>query len=164
MLIREARFPVHAPAMATLFMSLVGSMRYAFRTRTELALENLALRQQLANLRRTSARPCLRGIDRAFWLAFSRLWSRLGGCTCHRQARHRRPLAPHWIPPLLALEVLFPYPVQNDVSPEIKALIQQMAEANVTSGTGYRAAEYPIPRRAPCTCASDDSLAKDSSR
>jgi hypothetical protein len=32
------------------------------------ALENLALRQQLANLRR--------GIDRAFWLALSRLWSR----------------------------------------------------------------------------------------
>ncbi|HEX7505796.1 MAG TPA: hypothetical protein VF550_03430, partial [Polyangia bacterium] len=59
-----------------LFMSLVDSLHCAFRTRTELALENLALRQQLANLRRTSARPRLRGIDRAFSLAFSRLWSR----------------------------------------------------------------------------------------
>ena len=54
-------------------MSLLGALRSAFRTRTELALENLALRQQLANLRRTSARQRLRRIDRAFWLAFSRL-------------------------------------------------------------------------------------------
>jgi hypothetical protein len=39
-------------------------------------LENLAFRQQLANLRRTSPRLRLRRIDRTFWLALSRLWSR----------------------------------------------------------------------------------------
>ena len=43
--------------MAALFMSLLGAMRSAFRTRAELALENLALRQQLANLRLTSVYP-----------------------------------------------------------------------------------------------------------
>ena len=38
---------MHDPAMAALFMSLLGSLHSAFRTRAELALENLALRQQL---------------------------------------------------------------------------------------------------------------------
>jgi hypothetical protein len=66
---------MHDPAVVALLMSLLGTLRSVFRTRAELALENLALRQQLANLRRTSARPRLRGIDRAFWLALSRLWS-----------------------------------------------------------------------------------------
>jgi hypothetical protein len=36
----------------------------ALRTRADLALEDLALRQQLANLRRTSGRPWLRRGDR----------------------------------------------------------------------------------------------------
>ena len=39
------------------------------------AIENLALRQQLANLRRASDRPRLRGSDRAFWVLLSRFWS-----------------------------------------------------------------------------------------
>ena len=64
------------PAMSALFMSLLGAMRGALLTRAELALENLALRQQLANLRRTSGRPRIRMADRAFWLVLSRLWSR----------------------------------------------------------------------------------------
>jgi hypothetical protein len=51
---------MHDPAIAALFMSLLGSLRSAFRTRAELALENLALRQQLANLRHTSGRPRIR--------------------------------------------------------------------------------------------------------
>ena len=67
---------MHDPAMVALFMSLLGALRSAFRTRAELALENLAPRQQLANLRRTSGRPRVCMADRAFWLVFSRLWSR----------------------------------------------------------------------------------------
>jgi len=55
------------------FCVSIGALRSALRTRADLALENLALRQQLANLRRTSGRPRLRRIDRAFWLALSRL-------------------------------------------------------------------------------------------
>ena len=62
--------------MAALFMSLLGALRSVFRTRAELALEKLALRQQLANLRHTSGRPRIQMADRAFWLALSRLWSR----------------------------------------------------------------------------------------
>jgi hypothetical protein len=40
----------------------------------QLALENLALRQQLTVYRRTVARPRLRRGDRLFWVPLSRLW------------------------------------------------------------------------------------------
>jgi putative transposase len=62
--------------MVTVVLSLLGALCSALRTRAELALENLALRQQLANLRRTSSRARLRNTDRAFWLVLSRFWSR----------------------------------------------------------------------------------------
>lgn len=42
---------------------------------TELAAENLALRQQLAVLERRSKRPRLRKRDRIFWAALSRVWA-----------------------------------------------------------------------------------------
>ncbi len=45
------------------------------RDRTELALENLALRQQLAALRQKSTRPRLRSRDRIFWAVLSRIWT-----------------------------------------------------------------------------------------
>ena len=67
---------MHHRAMVDLFLSLLRALRSAFRSRANLALENLALRQQLANLRRTSGRPYLRKADRAFWIVLSRLWSR----------------------------------------------------------------------------------------
>jgi hypothetical protein len=43
----------HHRAMVALILSFLGSLRFALRIRADLALENLALRQQLINLRRT---------------------------------------------------------------------------------------------------------------
>ena len=43
-------------------------------SRTNLAMENLALRQQLALLNRKTARPHLRNSDRLFWVTISKLW------------------------------------------------------------------------------------------
>ena len=43
--------------------------------RSELAAENLALRQQLAVLEQCSKRPRLRKRDRIFWVWLSRFWS-----------------------------------------------------------------------------------------
>ena len=47
-------------AMLALLCNLLATLRSALRTRTELALENLAFRQPLATLRRSSSRPRLR--------------------------------------------------------------------------------------------------------
>ena len=46
-----------------------------FCDRTELALENLALRQQLAALKHKSKRPHLRKRDRIFWALLPRIWA-----------------------------------------------------------------------------------------
>ncbi len=45
-----------------------GALRAALRTRTDLTLENLALRQQLALLRRRSKRPQFGRLDRLLWV------------------------------------------------------------------------------------------------
>ena len=50
-------------------------VRAAFVSRTQLAVENLALRQQLAVLRRSVKRPRVRRRDRLFWAWLSRIWS-----------------------------------------------------------------------------------------
>ncbi len=41
----------------------------------DLALENLALRQQLATMKRSAKRPQLRARDRLFWVILSRFWN-----------------------------------------------------------------------------------------
>ena len=46
------------------------------RSRGDLALENLVLRQQLSALRRRHPRPRLTSIDRFFWVMMRRVWAR----------------------------------------------------------------------------------------
>ena len=60
--------------MLPLLYALLATARSSLKSRRELALENLALRQQLAILKRKSKRPKLNNADRAFWVALSRLW------------------------------------------------------------------------------------------
>jgi putative transposase len=47
-----------------------------FSITANLTMENLALRQQLAVMKRTCKRPQLQTKDRFFWILFSRLWCR----------------------------------------------------------------------------------------
>jgi putative transposase len=49
-------------------------MRSTVRTQRELALENLALRQQLALWKARQPRPRLTDLDRIFWMVLSRFW------------------------------------------------------------------------------------------
>jgi len=49
----------------------------AFSRRRDLALENLALRQQLAIFKRRHPRPSLRPTDRLFWVWLSKIWTGL---------------------------------------------------------------------------------------
>src|SRR5712692_8454453 len=53
----------------------LGALVRFFRVRRSLLLENLALRQQLAVLKRRCRRPCLGPFDKLFWVAVSRFWS-----------------------------------------------------------------------------------------
>jgi hypothetical protein len=58
-------FPVH----------VVAAVRVFFMGRAHLALEILALRQQVAVLKRKRPRPKLNLMDRLFWTALRRVWS-----------------------------------------------------------------------------------------
>lgn len=62
--------------MRTLITTLASTLFFMLRPRASLIAENLALRQQLAVLRRSAPRPRLRPSDRAFWVVLSRAWSR----------------------------------------------------------------------------------------
>jgi putative transposase len=52
----------------------IGAILTFFRTRRTLLLENLALRQQLAALKRRHPRPRLAAFDRFFWVVARRFW------------------------------------------------------------------------------------------
>ncbi len=53
---------------------ILGALRSSVRDQRDLALENLALRQQLATLRFRGARPNLMDSDRFFWVVLSCFW------------------------------------------------------------------------------------------
>ena len=57
-------------------LSIFSGLAVFFRRRSDLALELLALRQQVAVLKRKKPHPRLHGLDRLFWIALRRLWSR----------------------------------------------------------------------------------------
>jgi len=54
---------------------LLGWVISAFRSRGELLLENLALRQQLLALHAKRPRPRLSSVDRLFWVVLREVWS-----------------------------------------------------------------------------------------
>ncbi len=62
--------------MMTIFSLFLVTLRDAFRGRTELQMQNLALRHQVIVLKRMTPKLWLRFWDRLFWSALSRLWSR----------------------------------------------------------------------------------------
>ena len=57
-------------------MILVAFVRKIVLSRATLQLENIALRHQVAVLKRERPRPWLRPLDRVFWVFLSRLWPR----------------------------------------------------------------------------------------
>ncbi len=59
----------------SLAIALLGALRASLKTRTDLALENLALRQQLVLLRRRSKRPQFGRLERLFWVWLSHQWA-----------------------------------------------------------------------------------------
>jgi hypothetical protein len=64
----------HHPGMLTVLIVLARALALAFRGHRELVLENLALRQQLATLKRSVKRPHVQTRDRMFWIALIHIW------------------------------------------------------------------------------------------
>jgi len=60
--------------MVTVTFVLIGYVRAFFVSRHKLALEAVALSQQLVVFKRKQPRPRLRRLDRLFWIALSSLW------------------------------------------------------------------------------------------
>ena len=61
--------------MGTSLSALLSAFRATLVSRATLALENAALRQQLAVYQRSRKRPRLRTEDRLFWMTLRRIWS-----------------------------------------------------------------------------------------
>jgi hypothetical protein len=60
--------------MLRLLRLLVATFTRCFRSRRDLLLENLALRQQLSALKRRHSRPRPTTSDKLFWVVLRRLW------------------------------------------------------------------------------------------
>lgn len=60
--------------MLNLLWIVVAAVLAHLKSRRDLFLENLALRQQLAVLGQRAKRPELSWVDRAFWVALARWW------------------------------------------------------------------------------------------
>jgi len=116
-----------------LILALLGAVRVFFRSRQDAALEILALRQQVAVLKRKRPRPRLNRLDRLFWTTLRRVW-------------------PHWTDVLLIVKPktviswhragfrLYwrwrsrPQGGRPKITNEIRALIRRMAEENAGWG------------------------------
>ena len=116
--------------MITTLLHLLRLFPFLCGGHRQLALENLALRQQLTVYRRTVARPRLRRGDRLFWVALSRLWRGWKQALvivapdtvlCWQRRRFRD----YWTRRSRRSVVGRP-----PVAPEIRALVAQMAAAN----------------------------------
>src|SRR5512145_991896 len=57
-------------------LAILSLIRVFLRSRGDTALEVLALRQQVAVLKRKRPRPPLNALDRLFWTILHHLWSR----------------------------------------------------------------------------------------
>lgn len=79
-------------------LSLLAAARVFFSTRRDTALEVLALRQQVAVLKRQRPRPSLNSFDRLFWSL-----AKVDRRPRHRETGDRHRVAPSRFPSLLAL-------------------------------------------------------------
>ena len=66
--------PATSSSMIKTLMKLILSISLRFEKTSDLALENLALRQQVAIMKRSAKRPRLRNRDRLFWILLARFW------------------------------------------------------------------------------------------
>src|SRR5882724_9227097 len=116
--------------MIRLMLRLLRLLPFLVGGTRQLALENLALRQQLDVYKRTMARPPLRRTDRLFWVGLARVWAgwkqSLVIVTPDTVLRwQRRRFREYWTQLSAG-----PTGGRPPVSAEIKALVSRMVAAN----------------------------------
>jgi len=124
--------------MLRLILSVVHLIRAAFRSRSELAIENLALRQQLAVLKAKRLRPRLTLTDRVFWISLRRFWLKWADALVIVKPEtvvrwHRAGFRAFWRWKSHRLG-------RPGTEPEIRELIRRMASENLTWGS------RPVPK------------------
>jgi len=135
--------------------SILAAVRVFFHSRGDTALEILALRQQVAVLKRKRPRPPLTALDRLFWTALRKVWTRWtealvivkpetvvgwhrAGFRCYRRWRSR------------------PRSGRQKIGDDIRGLIRHLAEENPDWGApkthgelqklGCEVSERPVAR------------------
>jgi len=109
-----------------LFWTIYSRLKKSF----DLALENLALRQQLAIMKRSNKRPRLHIRDRLLWVVLSRLWSGWQDALIVVKPDtvvrwHRKGFKLFW-----RFKSRLRGPGRPPISPDVRDLIRRMAEAN----------------------------------
>ena len=116
--------------MITLLLHLLRLLPFLLGGHRQLALENLALRRQLAVYNRTIIRPPLRSTDRLFWIGLAKIWTGWRGAlvivTPETVLRWQRGRFREYWTKLSGR----PNGGRPQVHAEIKALIIRMATAN----------------------------------
>ena len=110
-------------------------LRSFLRSQSELAAENLALRQQLAILQKRSKRPRLRRRDRIFWAWLSRFWSNWRSVLVIVQPQtvvrwHQQGFKLYW-----RWKSRSKRPGRPKIDAEIRKLLRRMSRDNPTWGT-----------------------------
>ena len=120
--------------MLRFILNLVTAVRVFFIGRTDLALEILALRQQVAVLKRKRPRPKLSRMDRLFWTALRSVWSRWAEVLLIVKPEtvvgwHRAGFRLYW-----RWRSRGPAPGRATITAEIQELIRRMARENPSWG------------------------------
>ena len=119
--------------MPALLLSIFRFVRLLLSGHQAVAIENAALRLQLAAFQRKRKRPVLTTFDRVFWIALSPLLVRLAPAAALRTGRHRRPLAARAVSQVLgaAIEACMRRRRGRPATAvEIRRLIERMVAAN----------------------------------
>ncbi|MCI0390998.1 MAG: integrase core domain-containing protein [Acidobacteria bacterium] len=116
--------------MTDLLLLLLAFFNSILKERRDLALENLALRQQLAVLKRSGKRLVIKKKDRVFWVWLSRIWREWRESLIIVKPEtvigwQRKSFRLYWTK--LSRSRSGGRPA---VDPKVKALIEQMAQAN----------------------------------
>ena len=114
-------------------LSLIAAVRVFFQTRTDIAVEIIALRQQVAVLKRKRPRPPLRSLDRLFWMILRTSWSRWRDALVIVKPEtvvgwHRASFRLYW------RWKSRPRGGRPRITPELRALIRRLAHENTNWG------------------------------